>query len=336
MAYQQRIQQANQAYHQQQFMQMMMSDPQQQTILLNMTPQQRRQYIQNQMMMYLQRVHANQQQQMIPIQQSMQFHQHGDNHLNGPQSLQSQQSDEVFIDGLASSIVEDPNDWIERDSRYLVYGFTKLIQITKDLIDIIFRYFFIEKVEPTPLLSATHYGYNRIILMLYFNNKHDLTADGLNTLQLAAKLGHYLTVRSLIQFGVDVTGTGKVGETPLSIACTAGHYQVLPELAKSPSFGPDHVNTKCNHRSALWIASFLGHSQIVEWLIVYGGADVHTRASGAATWQFNQCTPLYAASANNHVDVVELLLNYNVCVLRVVYSLNVLCRYTLIETVSVL
>ena len=233
----------------------------------------------------------------------------------------SQQSDEDFIEDLASSIVKAPNARIKEDTRYLIYGYTKSIhfdlsnpiyQVSNDLIDIIFHYFFEKDVEPTPLLSATHYGYNRIILMLYFDNKADVTAEGLNTLQLAAKLGHYVTVRSLIQFGVNVKETGKVGETPLFIASANGHLKVIREILRSPSVGVNHVNTKCNHRTALWIASFLGYVQIVESLVIFGGANVHSRASGGADSEFNQCTPLYAAASNNHVPVIELLVTHNV------------------------
>lgn len=67
--------QIQQAFYQQQFMQMMMANPQQQAILLNMSPPQRKQYIQNQMMIYMQRITAMQQHQMIPMQQIQQMQQ---------------------------------------------------------------------------------------------------------------------------------------------------------------------------------------------------------------------------------------------------------------------
>merc|ERR1719273_63253 len=64
-----------QLFYQQQFMQMMMSNPQQQAILLQMSPVQRKQYIQNQMMIYMSRIAAMQQQNLIPMQQIQQMQQ---------------------------------------------------------------------------------------------------------------------------------------------------------------------------------------------------------------------------------------------------------------------
>jgi len=61
-----------QLFYQQQFMQMMMTNPQQQAILMNMDPLGRKQYIQNQMMIYMSRIAAMQQQNMVPMQQMQQ------------------------------------------------------------------------------------------------------------------------------------------------------------------------------------------------------------------------------------------------------------------------
>eukprot|EP01084_Bolivina_argentea_P222914 377270_1 len=58
-----------QVFYQQQFMQMMMTNPQQQAILMNMDPMPRKQYIQNQMMIYMSRLAAMPQQNMIRMQQ---------------------------------------------------------------------------------------------------------------------------------------------------------------------------------------------------------------------------------------------------------------------------
>eukprot|EP01083_Nonionella_stella_P202025 738469_1 len=56
-----------QLFYQQQFMQMMMTNPQQQAILQSMNPMQRKHYIHSQMMIYMSRITAMQQQNMIPM-----------------------------------------------------------------------------------------------------------------------------------------------------------------------------------------------------------------------------------------------------------------------------
>ena len=55
-------------------------------------------------------------------------------------------------------------------------------------------------------------------------------------------------------------------------------------------------------RTALWLASFFGHAEVVR-MLAKAGADVDTV-------DFMHATPLMAASQENHVQVTRLLIDY--------------------------
>ena len=106
--------------------------------------------------------------------------------------------------------------------------------IEPEIINLIFRYFYDDSVAPTPLLKSTFYGYTRMTMELWpsFQSESD-KIEGCNAWHLAAKQGHYLTVRALMECGVNVNQRTSKGNSALIIACAQGHDQVVEELLKS-------------------------------------------------------------------------------------------------------
>ncbi|XP_016375456.1 ankyrin-3-like [Sinocyclocheilus rhinocerous] len=97
--------------------------------------------------------------------------------------------------------------------------------------------------------------------------------NGLNALHLAAKEGHVQLVEELLERGATVDSSTKKGNTALHIACLAGQKEVAKLLVKR-------------------------------------GADVNSQSQlyGAGMLLQNGFTPLYMAAQENHLDVVQYLL----------------------------
>jgi len=82
-------------------------------------------------------------------------------------------------------------------------------------------------------------------------------------------------------------------------AAKKGETDKVKSMLSNPNHSPDSVEG----RTPLWIASYYGHSGIVEALLNFPGIDVNLpRDTGS--------TPLYIASDRGHEKVVELLLKF--------------------------
>ena len=115
----------------------------------------------------------------------------------------------------------------------------------------------------------------------------------------AANSGHIDLVESALGKGADPNAYDKDGETALTTACTKGHIGIVNLLlnngADPNAKGPDSI-----HAIALFSAARAGQREIVE-LLLSKDADVNDQEAESGE------TPLTAAAANGHLDVVKLL-----------------------------
>lgn len=243
----------------------------------------------------------------------------------------------------------------------LIAGYAKMVesqlssesivyQSYADIHDLIFLYFYDDKVQPTPSLIATHYGFRDLTIRFWYTHKDETNEIGETALHIAAKLGHEQTVHALIDLGADVNEEGQIGETPLITASRGGQSQIVKLLLREPDIEVNrqraedgatalfaasreghldcvrhlltkdtiHVDLpKLNQRTPLWIASFFGFTEIMKLLLKFHKMGIKPVDWGH-TADVNRAdhlgfTPLFAAAQNNHYEAVRLLLKYEVC-----------------------
>ena len=231
--------------------------------------------------------------------------------------------------------------------RHLINGYVKELESTlsglmtvcpKDVVNVVFNYFFDDFSQFTPFVAVIHYGYLPLILQTWYHNEIELTHSGIHPLLLAAQLGHYLTVRMFMESGANIEEKNKFGDTPLGIACIHGHHKVVAELLKtnrplntrhctstdSSLSGDRSLYSVSAHyavynnwgnqaaflqhgESALFAACKNGHVECARLLLDFcGNADLNMNGHSGYS-------PLFVAAQNNHVQVVQLLLDYKVC-----------------------
>ncbi|CAH2085273.1 unnamed protein product [Euphydryas editha] len=123
-------------------------------------------------------------------------------------------------------------------------------------------------------------------------------ADGAPSLAEACSDGDVGTVRKLLTEGRSVHETTEEGESLLSLACSAGYYELAQVLlAMHASVEDRGIKGDC---TPLMEAASAGHVDIVRLLIAHG-ADVNA-VSGSGN------TPLMYACAGGHEDCVRALL----------------------------
>lgn len=140
--------------------------------------------------------------------------------------------------------------------------------------------------------------------------------DGMTPLAMAARNGHYSTVKLLIDQGADVNHAGAGNSTPLWLACrltacapehgvqgaSAGPQPSIEDLISlllAHDAVPDQVSTR--GQTPLIAASIAGTLHVVQHLISIG-ADVH-RADALGL------TSLMHAAHFGHMDIVKTLLD---------------------------
>ncbi|XP_059471305.1 ankyrin repeat domain-containing protein 17 isoform X2 [Neocloeon triangulifer] len=106
------------------------------------------------------------------------------------------------------------------------------------------------------------------------------------------------TVRKLLSEGRSVHETTEDGESLLSLACSAGYFELAQVLlAMSAGVEDRGIKGDC---TPLMEAASAGHADIVR-LLIENGADVNAQSSTGNT-------PLMYACAGGHLEVVEILL----------------------------
>ncbi|CAG0896138.1 unnamed protein product [Cyprideis torosa] len=140
------------------------------------------------------------------------------------------------------------------------------------------------------LSLAANLGVHDVVQQMVVNMKE---IDSM-ALYEAAQHGHTDIVELLIKHGADVNILSTSGNTPLIVACTNGHADILLEHGA-------HINTHSKEfkESALTLACYKGHLQMVKFLLENG-----------ANLSEEMHTGLMEASMDGHVEVVKVLLDH--------------------------
>lgn len=113
----------------------------------------------------------------------------------------------------------------------------------------------------------------------------------------AIKRDDFITVKALIEAGVDVNALNKSGEAPLHIAAVIGYQKITALLIAEGA----NVNARNGRKlTPLHAAAWGDHSEIVA-LLITKGADINERNKDGAT-------PLHAAALTGQAEAVKLLI----------------------------
>ncbi|CAH8634846.1 unnamed protein product [Schistosoma intercalatum] len=157
-----------------------------------------------------------------------------------------------------------------------------------------------KKVECTPLMEAASVGYTDIVKLLLEHGAcvGQKSNTGNTALHYAATSGHLECVCLLLQYNSPMEVQNDTGHTPLMEATSNGHVDVARCLIKH---GCD-INTHSAEfkESALTLASYKGHAEMVRFLLT-AGADHEHRTD-------EMHTALMEAAMEGHVEVARLLL----------------------------
>jgi ankyrin repeat protein len=122
------------------------------------------------------------------------------------------------------------------------------------------------------------------------------------SLEQAVRAGDPAAVQQLLSAGVSANASLSEGWTPLTLAASLGHLDIVTHLAGA---GADLEQARRVGVERQWTplgwAAFGGHRDVVEWLIARG-ARLEARTS-------RHQTPLMAAALGGHLEVLELLVD---------------------------
>lgn len=115
--------------------------------------------------------------------------------------------------------------------------------------------------------------------------------DGATSLILACLAGNGAIVRRLLQSGVDVVASDKMGMTPLHAAAVAG-YRDIVELLIAKGAKPEAKNKTC----------------VIELTVSRKPRGSEAGMYDSREFKISECTPLHLAAVRGHVAIVEFLL----------------------------
>ena len=157
-----------------------------------------------------------------------------------------------------------------------------------------------EKPEAPPLYYAAMLGFRDLAEHLIAEHPQDVTVRGgyeETPLHVAASAGHSDMLSLLIKHGADMNDRGKFGDTPLHRALERARLEAGQFLLNR---GADINVQNDSDNTALIYATVWGHVEFVRMLLERGAA---IDARGNFGW-----TPLHWAAHNGHTQVVRLLL----------------------------
>jgi len=159
-----------------------------------------------------------------------------------------------------------------------------------------------EKPKAVPLYYAAMFGFRDLAEHLIAADPEHVTVWGGSEetpLHVAASAGHSDILSLLIEYGADVNGRNGNGEIPLHRASENGRLEAGKFLLNRAA--DIDVPSNFNH-TALMLATLRGHAEFAQMLLERG-ASIDARGSDL-DW-----TPLHWAAAGGRIDVVRLLLD---------------------------
>lgn len=126
---------------------------------------------------------------------------------------------------------------------------------------------------------------------------------GMTALHWAAASGNIEVVQLLLEHGADVNAQSKFSGTALLMACDKGYVRIVELLLVYGADVRARIETDVwrSHSTALEVACFNGYVQIVQLLFAEGNTHAE-----------DYSTALYIASELNHIEIVELVLGFDV------------------------
>ena len=136
----------------------------------------------------------------------------------------------------------------------------------------------------------------RVVSLLNAGAVVDKMANGSTPMTLACFAGHVQIVSRLIDKGANVNKSEDIGDTPLSNASLFGHLAIVSLLVKT---GADVDHPTAIGLTPLHCACSGDHLAVVSWLIEAGASLDMQTAEGA--------TPLFLASQDNNLAIASVL-----------------------------
>lgn len=165
----------------------------------------------------------------------------------------------------------------------------------------------VDKGDPTgvtPLMIAAQKGYSRVARILLENGaKVSVTADrDFTALHCCCQGGHLEVAKLLVEAGgSDLEARDRSSCTPLFVAATRGHWQIVRVLIEAGA--NPNASQSCGS-TPLFYAAFNGHLAVVRVLIL-GNADPRM---GKKISPLETSRPLDVAAQNGHSGVVRELI----------------------------
>ncbi|KAL3313749.1 Ankyrin repeat domain-containing protein 17 [Cichlidogyrus casuarinus] len=163
-----------------------------------------------------------------------------------------------------------------------------------------------KKGDSTPLMDAASAGYTDIVRLLLEHGACVMqTSNAENTaLHYAATSGHLECVRLLLDYNSPLEQQNETGHTPLMEATNNAHLEVAKLLVQRGA----NINSFSSEfkESALTLASYKGHTEMVRFLLEMGADHEHR------TDEMHNA--LMEASMDGHVEVARLLLAHGASV----------------------
>ena len=156
----------------------------------------------------------------------------------------------------------------------------------------------------TPLILAARHGHDNVVYVLLSDPQCLMDAkgqDGYTALHYSCRYGHVDIVRTLVKHKANVNARTDSGDTPLTLAASIKHDNVVHALLSDSQCLVDAKDQ--DGYTALHYSCRYGHVDIVKTLVNHK-ANVNARTGSGDT-------PLTLAAMNKHDNVVHALSDYN-------------------------
>ena len=158
--------------------------------------------------------------------------------------------------------------------------------------------------DQTALIAAAGHGHLQMVQLLLDGHNADVNLsdkDEITAAMEAAIGGHLDVLTVLAAAGADTDAAATSGVTPLWLAASEGHGQVLAFLLEEATANASPVRS--DGVTPLMVAATEGHKACVK-LLLDSGVDVNAKDN-------DQLTALVSASEKGHDEIVQLLVQQN-------------------------